>query len=90
VGFSPEGYSKSQSWINNPFNEDDHEVFDQPTKNLVAAVGEHVFWGWFDWRRKGEGFGEGCQCVPVNWGISSARKRAFFEKVAEVTGAAKP
>jgi hypothetical protein len=24
--------------------------------------------------------------VPVNWGISSERKRAFFKKLAEITG----
>ncbi len=36
---------------------------------------------------KGEGFDEGYQSVPVNWGISSDRKRAFFRAVQEITGA---
>jgi hypothetical protein len=35
---------------------------------------------------KGEGFDDGYQSPPVNWGISSARKKAFFERVMEVTG----
>ena len=68
------------------FNEDDHYHFDQPQNNFTAALSEHASWGFFDYRRKGEGFDEGYQSVPVNWGISSARKRAFFQLVAEITG----
>jgi hypothetical protein len=68
------------------FNEDDHENFDQPTNNFAAALTEHVSWGWFDFRRKGETLEEGYQSPPVNWGISSARKRAFFDYLAEITG----
>jgi hypothetical protein len=67
-------------------NEDDHYEFDQPTNNFVAAVSEHASWGFFDFRQKGEGFAEGYQSVPVNWGISSARKRDFFQLLAEITG----
>jgi hypothetical protein len=67
------------------FNEDDHENFDQPENNFARAVAEHVSWGWFDFRRKGEDLSEGYQSPPVNWGISSARKRAFFDYVAEIT-----
>lgn len=69
------------------FNEDDHENFDQPENNFASAVADHVSWGWFDFRRKGEPLEEGYQSPPVNWGISSARKRAFFDYVAEITGA---
>ena len=36
---------------------------------------------------KGEGFDEGYQSVPANWGISSDRKKGFFRLVAEITGA---
>ena len=36
--------------------------------------------------RQGEGFDEGYQSVPVNWGISSARKRGFFGLLGEMTG----
>jgi hypothetical protein len=71
------------------FNEDDHENFDQPTNNFAAAIAEHVSWGWFDYRRKGEGFDEGYQSPPVNWGVSSERKRAFFNYLAEITGSTK-
>ena len=67
-------------------NEDDHYNFDRPLNNLTATVSEYASWGFFDFRREGEGFDEGYQSVPVNWGISSARKRAFFDKVAEITG----
>ena len=72
------------------FNEDDHENFEQPANNFAAAVAEHVSWGWFDYRRKGEGMDEGYQSPPVNWGLSSDRKRAFFNYLAEIAGAKKP
>ena len=68
------------------FNEDDHEDFDKPANNITAAIASHVSWGWFDYRRKSEGFDEGYQSPPVNWGISSDRKRGFFNMVAEITG----
>lgn len=68
------------------FNEDDHEDFDKPANNFAAALAEHVSWGWFDFRRKGESLDEGYQSPPVNWGLSSERKRAFFNKLAEVAG----
>lgn len=69
------------------FNEDDHFGFDRLVNNLAAAVGEYASWGYFDYRMKGEGFDEGYQSVPVNWGISSARKRSFFARLADITGA---
>lgn len=69
------------------FNEDDHFDFDRPVNHFVAAVGEYASWGYFDYRMAGEGFDEGYQSVPVNWGISSARKRGFFTLVREMTGA---
>jgi CubicO group peptidase (beta-lactamase class C family) len=68
------------------FNEDDHFHFDRPRSNMTAAIGEYASWGCFDYRMQGEGYDEGYQSMPVNWGLSSLRKRAFFEKVAEVTG----
>lgn len=69
------------------FNEDDHFEFDQPTNNFTAAVSEFASWGYFDFRKPGEGFDEGYQSVPVNWGIRSDRKRGFFRLVQEMTGA---
>jgi hypothetical protein len=68
------------------FNEDDHFDFDKERNNFVAAVGEHASWGYFDYRMNGEGFDAGYQSVPVNWGLSSERKRGFFRLVAEITG----
>ena len=68
------------------FNEDDHYDFDKPRNNFVAATSERASWGFFDFRGKGESFDEGYQSVPVNWGISSARKRGFFGLLREMTG----
>ena len=68
------------------FNEDDHENFDQVENNFASAVATHVSWGWFDYRRKGEALEDGYQSPPVNWGRSSARKKAFFKYLAEITG----
>ena len=69
------------------FNEDDHFAFDKPQNNFIAAVSEHASWGCFDFRMKGEGFDAGYQSVPVNWAISSERKRGFFELLSKITGA---
>lgn len=68
------------------FNEDDHFNFDQPMNNFVAAVSEYASWGYFDYRMNDEGFDEGFQSVPVNWSISSGRKRGFFGLLKEITG----
>ncbi len=68
------------------FNEDDHFDFDQPDNNMIAAVSSRAGWGLFDYRMPGEGFDEGYQSPPVNWGISSARKRGFFRLLSEITG----
>ena len=68
------------------FNEDDHFDFDKPRNNFAAAVGEYASWGYFDYRMKSEGFDEGYQSVPVNWTISSDRKRGFFGLLADMAG----
>ena len=67
-------------------NEDDHFDFDQDRNNFVAAVEKYVSWGYFDYRKDGEPFSVGYQTVPVDWGINSDRKKAFFNKVKEITG----
>src|SRR5262245_51401265 len=69
------------------FNEDDHFDFDKPQNNMLAALGAYAGWGFFDYRMAGERFDDGYQSVPVNWTISSPRKRGFFELLAQVTGA---
>ena len=68
------------------FNEDDHFDFDKPRNNVVAATAVHASWGFFDYRMKDEGFNEGYQSVPTNWGISSARKKGFFDLLTDMTG----
>ncbi|MEB2776858.1 hypothetical protein SYJ56_16140 [Algoriphagus sp. D3-2-R+10] len=68
------------------FNEDDHFNFDQPKNNFTAAVSAYASWGYFDYRMKDEGFEEGYQSVPVDWGINSERKKGFFELLKKITG----
>lgn len=68
------------------FNEDDHFDFDKPMNNFIAAVSEYAGWGYFDFRMKGEGFLDGYQSIPADWGIRSPRKAGFFRLLAEITG----
>ena len=70
------------------FNEDDHFDFEKPENNFTAAVSERASWGYFDFRMAGEAFDDGYQSVPVNWGLSSERKRGFFKLLSKITGAA--
>jgi hypothetical protein len=67
-------------------NEDDHFDFDKPLNNFVAATSVYVSWGYFDYRMKDEGFAEGYQSMPADWGINSERKKGFFNLVKEMTG----
>jgi hypothetical protein len=66
------------------FNEDDHFEFDKPQNNLLAAVGEYASWGYFDPGKSD--YADGYQCPPVNWQINTARKKAFFKLVKELSG----
>jgi len=68
------------------FNEDDHFDFDKDWNNFIAATSMYASWGYFDFRMEGEGFENGFQSVPVDWRISSPRKKAFFDKVKQMTG----
>ena len=67
-------------------NEDDHYDFNEADNNFLAAVEGYVSWGFFDYRQQDEGFEQGFQSVPVDWGINSDRKRDFFDKLQEITG----
>ena len=68
------------------FNEDDHFEFDKELNNFTAAVSQGASWGYFD---PGESnYRDGYQCPPVNWGLSTERKRQFFEMVREIAGVA--
>jgi hypothetical protein len=66
------------------FNEDDHFDFDKPENNFVSALSEYCGWGYFDPGKSD--YADGYQCPPVNWGINSERKKAFFKLLKEVTG----
>jgi hypothetical protein len=69
------------------YNEDDHYDFDRPDNHLIAAVDSGASWGFFDYRRIRERFEDGFQSLPVDWTISSSRKRGFFGLLKEITGA---
>ncbi|MGV3557070.1 hypothetical protein [Larkinella arboricola] len=68
------------------FNEDDHFDFDKPANNFQTATSAYASWGLFDYRMKDEGFNDGYQSPPINWQISSPRKKAFFDYLKEITG----
>lgn len=68
------------------FNEDDHFDFDKDRNNFTAAVSAYASWGLFDYRMKDEGFEQGYQSVPVDWGTNSERKKGFFRLLREITG----
>lgn len=67
------------------FNEDDHFDFDKPENNMLAAVSRYASWGYFD--PGASDYSDGYQCPPVNWGINTERKKAFFSLVKDMTGA---
>jgi len=54
-----------------------------------GALSEYASWGYFDSRLPGEGFEDGYQSMPVDWGISSERKRRFFDYLSEIAETAK-
>lgn len=66
------------------FNEDPHYDFDQPRNNLLAAVSEYCSWGYLETGKNN--YVDGYQSPPVNWGLNTERKRAFFAKVKEIAG----
>ena len=66
-------------------NEDDHFRFGDADNHMMAALGLYVSWGYFDPGKSD--YADGYQCPPVNWGINTERKKQFFQKLKEVTGA---
>jgi hypothetical protein len=66
------------------FNEDDHFDFDRPENNFAAALSERASWGYFD--PGASNYRDGYQSPPVDWGINTPRKRAFFARVREIAG----
>ncbi len=66
------------------FNEDDHFDFDKPMNNFIAAISRGASWGYFDPGKNN--YMDGYQSPPVNWGLSTERKRAFFGLLKDITG----
>jgi hypothetical protein len=66
------------------FNEDDHFDFDKPRNNFTAALSEYASWGYFDPGKNN--YQDGYQSPPVNWGLNTERKRAFFDLLRHITG----
>ncbi len=66
-------------------NEDDNYKFESEESNIALATKNYASWGFFDFRRNGDSPKDGYQSVPVNWGVDSERKQAFFNKVKEIT-----
>jgi hypothetical protein len=75
-------------------NEDDQpwrvaeQGWSDDNNNFVACVKNYASWGYFDFRFENEhnDYNEGFQSVPVNWQITSERKRGFFDLLADITG----
>ncbi len=64
-------------------NEDDHFRFEASDSHFMTALREYVSWGYFDPGKSD--YLDGFQCPPVNWGISTERKRDFFAKLKAIT-----
>ena len=78
---SVEGYRPMPVLI----NEDDHFRFNEADNHMMAALGLYTSWGYFDPGMSN--YLDGYQCPPVNWGVHTERKKQFFAKLKEVTGA---
>lgn len=72
---------KGQPIVN---NEDDHYDFEQEVNHFVLTVQNGVSWGYLDLGP--EKYIDGYQQVPVNWGINTERKKAFFNLLKQITG----
>lgn len=68
------------------FNEDDHFDFERPVNNMTQALSRYASWGYFD--PGANNYRDGYQCPPVNWGINTPTKMAFFDLLKEITGGA--
>ncbi|WP_167138108.1 glycoside hydrolase family 5 protein [Diaminobutyricimonas sp. TR449] len=68
------------------FNEDNHFDFFKPTNNFLAATENYASWGFFD-PGDANDYNDGYQCPPVQWGLTTPRKRSFFYELGRMTGA---
>ena len=66
------------------FNEDDHFDFEAPWYNFRAAISARASWGILDIGENN--YRDGFQSPPVNWGLSTDRKRGFFELARQISG----
>lgn len=67
-------------------NEDDNFDFLNPSSHFNIALENYISWGFFDYRKKGvTDQREGFQTIPIDWGINSETKKAFFNKLKEIT-----
>lgn len=66
------------------FNEDDHFDFDKPLNNMMKALEAYASWGYFDPGKSD--YSDGYQSPPINWGLNTERKKAFFQLVKKVSG----
>ncbi|MBC7781021.1 MAG: hypothetical protein H7125_13055 [Proteobacteria bacterium] len=87
----PEGHARKvqyirnmPAYIENPkpifFNESSADVLD-----FQAAFEADVSWGYYDHGLND--YVSGFQAPPVNWAINTYAKRAYFERVRDITGA---
>jgi hypothetical protein len=66
-------------------NEADLFRFSDPGNHLLAALGLHLSWGYFD--PGNSDYAHGYQCLPpVNWQINTPRKKVISAKLKEITG----
>jgi len=56
--------------------------------SLDAAVAAGASWGYYD--QGLPNYRDGFQSLPVNWGINTPEKRAFFDRVLELAGGPNP
>ncbi len=78
------------------YDEDDHYAFETPVNHFTAAISVYSGWGYFDnggettphtHRQPAIGnYRDGYQNIPVNWGVNTPRKQAFFKLVHDVAG----
>lgn len=67
------------------FTKDNHYAFDLSKNNCKVATLAYASWGYYDYRKKGESFANGFQSIPVDWRISSPRKKWFFNYIKKIT-----
>merc|ERR1712087_16688 len=77
----------SSAYRSNPmpivFNEDPNTDFDKSSNNMHSAVLHHASWGYY--AQGTNDYKSGYQSPPVDWGVDTDDKKAFFEQVRNYT-----